>query len=46
MKIENFAFFFEFFFQAKFLNAVSACKMQNFAIGPKHLKTLETLEHF
>ena len=46
MKIENFAFFSNFFFQAKFFNAVSACKMQNFAMGLKNLKTLETLEHF
>ena len=46
MKIENFAFFSKNFFQAKSLNAVSACKMQNFAMGPKNSKTLKTLEHF
>ena len=46
MKIVIFAIFFDFFFQAKSLNALSACKMQNFAMGPKNSKSLNILEHF
>ena len=46
MKIVNFAFFSNFFFQAKSLNVVSACKMQNVAMGPKNSKSLNILEHF
>ena len=41
-----FFIFFDFFFQAKSLNAVSACKMQNFAMGPKNSKSLNILKHF
>ena len=38
--------FSNFFFQAKSLNVVSACKMQNVAMGPKNSKSLNILEHF
>ena len=46
VKIANFAFFSEFFFQAKSSNAVSACKMENLTMGPKQMKKACNSEHF
>ena len=34
----KFCYFFDVLFQAKSSNAVSACKLQNFTLGPKKSK--------